>query len=102
VGVGAGISSLSTQVVDKPVQRRSRQGESPQENAAEGGFGGKIANPVIFFRINGLRVKHRRCAVRRLLHCRVNDGPMTTVHNRLRGSRGKQACYRVVKPFRGR
>ena len=67
--------------------------------AAEGRFGGKIANPTISFRINELRVKHRGREVPRLLRCGVNDTAMTTVHNRLRGSRGKQASYGVVKPY---
>jgi hypothetical protein len=67
--------------------------------AAAGRFGGKIANPTISFRINELRVKHRGPEVPRLLRRGVNDTAMTTVHNRLRGSRGKQACYGIVKPF---
>jgi hypothetical protein len=87
VAVREGISSLSTQAVDKPVQQRFRWRESVLETAGKGRIGGKTANRSIPFPINGLGVKHLRNTVPRVLRCGVNDTAMTTVHNRPRGIR---------------
>jgi hypothetical protein len=71
VAVGQGISSLSTQAVDKPVQQRFGGRESALETAGKGRIGGKTANCSISFPINGLGVEHLCNTVPRVLRCGV-------------------------------